>query len=175
MLAASRFAADRHRHQRRKGEEGSPYIHHCIEVAHTLAEVGGITDPEVLAAALLHDTLEDTETTADELERGFGPRVRRIVQEVSDDRTLTRERRRALQIEHAPGLCQEAKLIKLADKICNIGDVAYAPPLGWSRERRVEYVDWTVRVVDGCRGASALLAEHYDRRLVEVRRALGAV
>ena len=175
VLAASRFAAHKHRHQRRKGEEGAPYIHHCIEVAHTLAEHGGVTDPEVLAAALLHDTLEDTETTADEIEREFGARVRGIVEEVSDDRTLTRERRRALQIEHAPSLSEEAKLIKLADKICNVGDVAYAPPRGWSRERRVEYVDWTAQVVEGCRAASARLAEHYDRRLKEVRRVLGAV
>jgi guanosine-3',5'-bis(diphosphate) 3'-pyrophosphohydrolase len=172
MLAALRFAADKHRHQRRKGEDGSPYLHHCIEVADTLAAQGGVTDPEVLAAAILHDTLEDTDATPDELTRCFGDRVRRIVEEVSDDRALTRDRRRELQVEKAPSLSPEAKLIKLADKICNVGDVAHAPPVGWSTERRREYVEWTARVVAGCRGANPTLEGHYDRLLAEARRAL---
>ena len=172
VLAALRFAALKHRYQRRKGEEGFPYLHHCIEVADTLAGPGGVTDPEVLAASVLHDTLEDTDATGDELERNFGLRVRRLVEEVSDDRSLTRERRRAVQVEKAPTLSAEAKLIKLADKICNVGDVAYAPPVGWSPERCAEYVEWTALVVAGCRGANGALEERYDRLLAEARSAL---
>jgi guanosine-3',5'-bis(diphosphate) 3'-pyrophosphohydrolase len=172
VLAALRFAAGKHRNQRRKGEDGSPYLHHCVEVADTLAAVGGVSDPEVLAAAVLHDTLEDTDTTPAELERHFGGRVRRMVEEVSDDRSLPRDRRRALQVERAPGLSRAARLIKLADKICNVTDVARTPPVGWSVERCREYVEWTARVIDGLRGASPALEERYDQRLGEAREAL---
>ena len=174
VLSALRFAAVKHRDQRRKGQDASPYLHHCIEVAETLASQGGVDDPEVLAAALLHDTLEDTDTTPEELGRHFGDRVRRIVEEVSDDRGLTRDRRRALQVERAATLSAEAKLIKLADKICNVRDVAHQPPVGWSVERRAEYVAWTARVVAGCRGSSPALEERYDRTLSEARRALSS-
>jgi guanosine-3',5'-bis(diphosphate) 3'-pyrophosphohydrolase len=172
VLAALRFAAGKHRNQRRKGEDGSPYLHHCVEVADALAAVGGVGDPEVLGAAVLHDTLEDTDTTPAELERHFGERVRRLVEEVSDDRSLPRDRRRALQVERAPALSREARLIKLADKICNVGDVARTPPVGWSVERCREYVEWTARVIEGCRGASPALEELYDRTLGEARETL---
>jgi guanosine-3',5'-bis(diphosphate) 3'-pyrophosphohydrolase len=173
VLGALRFAAHKHRHQKRKGEEGAPYLHHCIEVADTLAQVGGVEDPEVLAAALLHDTLEDTDTSAEELAGHFGERVRRRVEEVSDDRALTRERRRAIQVEKAPVLSREAKLIKLADKICNVADVVHSPPAGWSRERRLEYVEWTALVVAGCGRVSPALEDRYASRLAEARAALG--
>lgn len=172
VLAALRFAAAKHRHQKRKGEDGSPYLHHCIEVADTLAGLGGVCDPELLAAAVLHDTLEDTDATPEELGAAFGERVRRIVEEVSDDRSLPRDRRREIQVERAPTLSTEAKLVKLADKICNVGDVAHAPPVGWTIERRAEYVEWTARVVAGCRGASPALEQRYDRMLDEARRKL---
>jgi guanosine-3',5'-bis(diphosphate) 3'-pyrophosphohydrolase len=172
VLASLRFAARKHRNQRRKGEDGSPYLHHCIEVADTLADPGGVTDPEVLAAAVLHDTLEDTDATPAELESVFGERIRRLVEEVSDDRSLPRDRRRARQVERAAGLSHEAKLIKLADKICNVRDVAHSPPVGWSVERCREYVEWTARVVEGCRGANRMLEERYHRLLAEAREAL---
>ncbi|MSR36260.1 MAG: bifunctional (p)ppGpp synthetase/guanosine-3',5'-bis(diphosphate) 3'-pyrophosphohydrolase [Gemmatimonadetes bacterium] len=174
MLEALRFAALKRRNQRRKGEEGSSYLHHCIDVADALAALGGVEDPHVLAAAVLHDTMEDTDTTPDELEERFGGRVRMIVEEVSDDRALTRERRRAVQVEKASTLSWEAKLIKLADKICNVGDVAHAPPIGWSLERRAEYVEWTAQVVDGCRGTNPDLERRYDDLLAEARRALSS-
>ena len=172
VLAALRFAAHKHRHQRRKGEDGVPYLHHCIEVADTLAGVAGVDDPEVLSAALLHDTLEDTDTTSDELAERFGERVRRLVEEVSDDRTLSRERRRAIQVEKAPELSHEAKLIKLADKICNVADVAHAPPVGWSRGRRLEYIEWTALVVAGCGTVNPPLEKRYASVLAEARRLL---
>src|SRR5262245_31695745 len=82
ILKVLLFAASKHRDQRRKDAEASPYINHPIEVAELLARVGGLTDLVVLQGAILHDTIEDTETTPDELEALFGLEVRRVVEEV---------------------------------------------------------------------------------------------
>ncbi len=169
LLAAIRFAADRHRDQRRKGEDASPYINHPLEVAHLLATTGGVDDVEVLAAAVLHDTIEDTETRPEDLERRFGARVRAIVEEVTDDKSLPKNVRKRKQIEHAPVLSTDAKLVKLGDKISNVLSVVNAPPVDWSDARRREYLDWTVRVVEGCRTASATLADAYDHVLAGAR------
>ncbi len=175
LLKAVRFAADRHRDQRRKGEDASPYINHPIEVAEVLARIGGVRDVAVLQAALLHDTIEDTTTTSDELEDEFGPRVRALVDEVTDDPALDRPARKRRQIETAPGLSDGAKQIRIADKICNIGDVVHAPPRGWSLERRQRYLEWTARVVHGCRGVNAALERHYDGLLRAGRAQLEAI
>jgi guanosine-3',5'-bis(diphosphate) 3'-pyrophosphohydrolase len=156
LLKALAFAAHKHRDQRRKDAEASPYINHPIALADVLVNEGGVTDVEVLCAALLHDTLEDTATTHEELVEGFGPRVARIVAEVTDDKALPKNERKRLQIEHAAALSPEAKLVKLADKICNLRDVAERPPASWDLARRREYFDWAKRVVDGLRGANAV-------------------
>lgn len=173
VLRALRFAAKAHRDQRRKGSGASPYINHPIEVAHVLVEVGGVSDEEVVAAALLHDTVEDTVVESDELEARFGSRVRRIVGEVTDDKTLPKAERKRLQVEHAPALSVEGRLVKLADKIVNVHDVAHAPPEGWSDERRMEYLAWTERVVEGCRGVNDALEARYDALLAEAKEAVG--
>jgi len=115
-----------------------------------------------LVAAILHDTLEDTETTAEELEDRFGKDVCHVVQEVSDDKTLPKQERKRLQVEHAPYLSQRAKQLKLADKTCNIQDVIDSPAVGWSIERRIDYLDWTEKSAEGCRGVNVELEEHYD-------------
>jgi guanosine-3',5'-bis(diphosphate) 3'-pyrophosphohydrolase len=155
LLEALAFAAHKHRDQRRKDPEASPYINHPIALADVLVNEAGVTDVEVLAAALLHDTVEDTATTADEVAREFGPRVGRIVAEVTDDKRLPKAERKRAQIEHASSLSPEAKLVKLADKICNLRDVAERAPAGWSLERRREYFDWAKRVVDRLRHGEA--------------------
>jgi len=165
ILRALAFAADKHRNQRRKGEEKSPYINHPIAVANVLANEGGVYDPIVLCAALLHDTIEDTQATAAELEVEFGARITAIVLEVSDDKSLAKEVRKRLQIEHAPRLSREAKLVKLADKICNLRDMAERPPADWEIERRTQYFDWARAVVDGLRGAHARLEALFDAAL----------
>ena len=116
------------RDQRRKDEESSPYINHPISVSLVLAEIGGIADVEVLSPAILHDTLEDTDTTPAELDATFGGRIRRLVEEVTDDKRLPKAKRKELQIEHAAHLSQDAVLIKLADKISNVLDVMHSPP-----------------------------------------------
>src|SRR5215212_9506567 len=172
ILAAVHFAADKHRDQRRKDAEASPYINHPIEVAELLERVGGITDIATLQGALLHDTIEDTNTTPEELETVFGKEVRHIVEEVTDDKRLTKEERKRLQIEHAPHVSLKAKQIKLADKIANVRSVTEAPPAKWSLARRKEYLDWTEQVVAGLRGANPALEAHYRELLARGRKVL---
>ncbi|MGO9513959.1 MAG: HD domain-containing protein [Steroidobacteraceae bacterium] len=162
VLAASAFAAHKHRDQRRKGAEASPYINHPIAVANVLANEAGITDPEILAAALLHDTIEDTDTTAKELEAKFGPHIAAIVVEVTDDKSLPKQERKRLQIEHAAAISEPAKLVKLADKICNVRDMSRSPPVNWSLERRADYFAWAKKVVDQMRGVSPVLESLFD-------------
>jgi (p)ppGpp synthase/HD superfamily hydrolase len=173
LLAALTFAADRHRDHRRKGAEGSPYVNHLIEVADILARHGGVRDPVTLQAGVLHDTLEDTLTTPQELESLFGPEVRHVVEEVTDDKRLSTEERKRLQIERAPGLSHRAHLIKIADKISNVVSVARLPPYDWPRERRRNYLEWANRVVAGCRGCNAALESRFDEVLRESRELVG--
>lgn len=172
LLAALRLAAEKHRTQKRKGVDASPYINHPIEVAELLARVGSVRDVDLLAAAILHDTIEDTETTPEELEAAFGARVRALVAEVTDDKRLPKEERKKLQIEHSPQLSREAKQIKLADKISNVREIGASPPRDWSLERRREYIAWARSVVAGCRGANAALERHFDRVAAEAEAAL---
>lgn len=128
ILAAIAFAADKHRNQRRKDAAASPYINHPIALANVLVNEAGIDDERVLIAAILHDTVEDTETTAQELVRHFGQEIADIVLEVTDDKSLLKAERKQQQIDHAPTISRRAKLVKLADKICNLRDLANSPP-----------------------------------------------
>jgi len=162
VLAASAFAAHKHRDQRRKGADASPYINHPIAVANVLANEAGITEPTILAAALLHDTIEDTATTSQELEAEFGVEIAAIVAEVTDDKSLPKQERKRLQIEHAATISDPAKLVKLADKICNVRDMGQSPPVNWSHERRGEYFIWAKQVVDQLRGVSPKLESLFD-------------
>jgi GTP diphosphokinase / guanosine-3',5'-bis(diphosphate) 3'-diphosphatase len=173
MLRAICFAADKHRDQRRKDADGSPYINHPLAVAEVLARIGGIDDPVTLLAAVLHDTVEDTKTSFTELEELFGPEVRAVVAEVSDDKKLPKEERKRLQIEHAAGASGRAKAVKLADKICNVIDVTNSPPSDWPDTRRREYLDWSTRVVEGCRGTNAALERYFDERVAAAQKAIG--
>jgi len=172
FIQAVAFAAAKHRNQRRKDAQASPYINHPIALANVLANEGGIADPAVLCAAVLHDTIEDTETKADELVRLFGDKVASIVLEVTDDKSLPKEVRKKLQIEHAPHLSPEAMLVKLADKICNLRDILASPPADWPIARKQAYFDWAAQVVAGIRGIhpelealfDGLLAQHAELR-----------
>ncbi|KGC07543.1 phosphohydrolase [Burkholderia multivorans] len=162
LIAAIAFAADRHRNQRRKDEEASPYINHPIALADVLANEVGIEDERVIVAAVLHDTIEDTETTEQELLRLFGKDVADIVLEVTDDKSLPKETRKRLQIEHAAHISRRAKLVKLADKICNLRDLAQHPPADWPLERKQAYFDWAKSVVDRMRGVHPGLEAIFD-------------
>jgi len=171
LMAATMFAADKHRDQKRKDPQGTPYINHPIMVVNLMANVGGITDVEALQAAMLHDTVEDTNTTPDELEERFSYAVRSLVMEVTDDKNLSKQERKWLQIEHSPHLSARAKLIKIADKIANVSDLIVSPPSDWDDDRKTEYLNWSQRVVKGCRGLNEQLEALFDARMAEARSA----
>ena len=162
LLRALAFAAAKHKNQRRKDVDASPYINHPISLADVLCNEGHITDIEVICGALLHDTVEDTDTGPEELEAEFGKAIRDIVMEVTDDKTLPKGERKQAQIDHAAGISDKAKLVKLADKISNLRDVANSPPPDWNLERRREYFDWAKAVIDRLRGVDAGLAAVFD-------------
>jgi guanosine-3',5'-bis(diphosphate) 3'-pyrophosphohydrolase len=162
LLKALAFASLKHRDQRRKDAQASPYINHPIALADLLVNEGGVTDVEVLCAALLHDTIEDTETTPQELEREFGRKIASIVLEVSDNKMLRKGTRKRMQVEHAATASYEAKLVKLADKTCNLRDVNARPPATWDLARRREYFDWAKEVVDRLRGVHQELEAAFD-------------
>ena len=175
ILKAFRFAADKHNDQRRKDSKASPYINHLIGVTETLWNVAGVRDVNLLVAAILHDTIEDTNTTAEEIKAEFGEDVLTLVLEVTDDKSLPKQTRKQLQIEHAPHISERAKMLKISDKINNIRDIVKSPPSNWSLERRQEYLLWSERVVVGLRGVSPQLEKLYDELLAEGKRSLGMI
>ena len=173
LLAAVCYAARLHRLQRRKDAEKTPYINHPLEVAQLLWD-GGVHRAGVLAAAVLHDTLEDTSATEQQLIEHFGVQVTGWVKEVTDDKTLPKAVRKRLQIEHASLLSREAKLIKLADKISNITAIIETPPADWSLQRKREYLDWAQAVVDGLGEVNTRLLQQFHSILCRGRRVLAA-
>lgn len=161
LLRALDLAATKHRDQRRKDQPKSPYINHPIAVASLLWECG-VHDETAVLAGILHDTIEDTATTREELAALFGAQVADVVAEVTDDKSLPKDRRKELQVEHAPHLSRTAKLVKLADKTCNVRDLIESPPADWPLERKQQYLVWAKQVVDGLREASPELAARFD-------------
>lgn len=162
LVRAVAFAAHKHKDQRRKDDAASPYINHPVSLMDVLVHEGGIVDLEIVAAALLHDTIEDTETTGEEIEAHFGDVIRGIVEEVTDDKALGRVACKQKQIDRAPHLSVAARAVKLADKICNLRDMNINPPSGWDLARRQAYFDWAKQVIDGLRGHHAELERLFD-------------
>ena len=169
FVTALTFSAGKHRDQRRKDAEASPYINHPIALVDVLVNEGGILNWDVLCAALLHDTIEDTQTTAEELTNAFGKNVSSIVLEVTDDKALPKEERKLQQIAHAPHSSHEAKLVKLSDKICNLRDILASPPSGWDVKRKQAYFEWAAQVVSGIRGSNSKLEKVFDALLEKGR------
>ena len=169
VLKATQFAALKHCDQRRKDGK-TPYIIHPISVAMILAEIGSIEDLEILSAALLHDTLEDTDTSAHELEKIFGSRVRIIVEELTDNDMLTFSQRKQMQIDNAPYLSKDATLVRIADKISNVSDVIKNPPPEWNQKRCNKYVDWAEAVMNNCQKVNQDLENHFFELLTEYRK-----
>jgi len=162
ILRAVAFAAHKHRDQRRKNKDASPYINHPIQLATVLWEEGRVRNADVIAAALLHDTLEDTETTWQELRGEFGEGIADLVLEVTDTQWIKKELRKRLQVARARHSSEQAKLVKLADKICNLRDMSAHPPAGWPLERKQQYFEWAKEVVDRLRGANTELERKFD-------------
>ncbi|MBM4005520.1 MAG: bifunctional (p)ppGpp synthetase/guanosine-3',5'-bis(diphosphate) 3'-pyrophosphohydrolase [Planctomycetes bacterium] len=174
LLKAMKFAAEKHARQRRKNSEATPYINHPIEVAEHLARVGRIADEDILVAALLHDTVEDTQTTFEEIAESFGARVAGIVRECTDDKSLEKVERKRLQVVNAPRKSPEAKCVKIADKTCNLASILTDPPEGWSLRRRQEYFAWAEQVVHGLLGVNDRLDVFVNEVLVRGRQVLDA-
>ena len=170
IFRALEFAAAKHVHHRRKGGRDIPYINHPIAVATLLATVAGVTDADLLAAALLHDTVEDTDTTHEELVEQFGPDIAELVAEVTDDPRLPSAQRKLTQEHEASSKSPRAKLLRLADKTANVHDITYRPPPDWSVARRMEYFAWAERVVANLRGVNPALEERFNDVLAEARR-----
>lgn len=162
ILKAADFAAHKHRDQRRKGIEASPYINHPIDLANILRNEGGVIDPVILAAALLHDTLEDTETSWEELRGQFGEEIADVVAEVTDTKWLSKGARKRLQISKASHSSLRARAVKIADKISNLRAILASPPPDWPLERKQAYFDWAKQVVDGVRGGYPKLEQRFD-------------
>ncbi len=161
VFTALRFAAEKHHNQKRKDTRQTPYINHPIEVVETLWRVGRVRDPMTLAGAILHDTVEDTPTSFEEIREVFGEEMESLVRELTDDKTLPKLERKRLQIEKAPYASLRAKQIKLADKICNFADLIQRPPVDWELERVQQYFEWGNRVVEGLRGCNFELEQFY--------------
>ena len=162
VIKAAHFASVKHKTQRRKDAEETPYINHPLALANVLAVECGVDDVEVICGALLHDTIEDTKTAEEELLENFGENITRIVLEVTDDKTLDKIERKEAQVAHAPHISDQAKLVKLADKISNLRDISASPPVDWSVERKQDYFDWAARVIDGLRGVHPELETLFD-------------
>lgn len=166
VLKATAFAAHKHRNQRRKNAEKTPYINHPIGVAQLLTEAG-VKDPVTIAAALLHDVVEDTNTSHEEIVSEFGIEVASVVKEVTDNKSLSKVERKQLQVRNAPHKSERAKLVKLADKLDNLRDLSQETPHGWSPEIVRGYFVWSAHVIDGLRGTNTFLEEHLDRLLAD--------
>jgi len=160
IIRAMHYAAMRHRDQTRKDGK-TPYINHPIALAATLSNAG-VREPSILAAAMLHDLIEDTATTDTDLRAEFGSEVADLVLEVTDTKFLSKPARKRLQRAKASRASEGAKLIKLADKICNLRDILARPPADWTPQRKQEYFDWAAKVVSGLRGTHPVLERKFD-------------
>lgn len=159
---AAELAARRHSGMARKGRAQEPYINHLAEVANLLATATDGADAELVAAGWLHDTIEDTDTTCEELAQTFSERVASLVVECTDDMSLPKPERRQKQIEDAPHKSSGAKLIKIADKISNTAARIHTDPTAEERDDLADYIGWATQVVAGCRGGNAWLDEKFD-------------
>ena len=169
---AAEFAARRHNGMARKGRGNEPYINHLAEVANLLSAATDGTDAELVAAGWLHDTIEDTGTTREELARKFSERVASLVVECTDDMNLPKAERRRLQIVNASHKSPSARLIKIADKISNIGARILPDPSAEERADLVDYTDWAEQVVAGCRGGNDWLDDTFDKIVAKARNSL---
>lgn len=168
LIDAAKFAAEKHKTQMRK-DGVTPYINHPVDVVEILWKVGEVRDGVTLIAAFLHDTIEDTDTTANEIANRFGDEVASVVLEVTDDKTLSKAERKQRQIDTAPHKSNRAKILKIADKASNIKSLIELPPTDWSNERIVQYLDWSEKVVAGLRGQNSKLEVYYDTLLAKAR------
>ena len=166
------FAAEAHRNQRRKGAAQEPYLNHLVEVLDLVVQATGGADTDVMVAALLHDVVEDTSTTYEDVAAGFGERVAEIVRENSDDMSLPKSERRRARIAAMPLKSRDARIVKMADIISNLRAIAVSPPAGWPVERRLGYLEACRQLVDAGRGTDAAIERIFDETAAEVERSI---
>lgn len=152
IINACLFATIRHGNQQRKGRSCSPFIIHPLRVSRTLLDI--TNDPVLASAAILHDTIEDTGTTYEQLLAQFGKEIADLVAEVTDDITLPKRQSKEILLAKMPTLSYEAQLLKIADQIDNVGEVGYDPPVSWSFDTRRGYVGWCNKLVYAAKAAS---------------------
>lgn len=172
LTRAWNFSAERHVNQRRKGQAQEPYVNHLAEVAEMVATATEGRDASLVAAAVLHDTVEDTATLLAELASVFNADIADLVAEVTDDKRLSKEERKRKQVEHAPAKSVRAKILKLADKTSNLRSLTKSPPTDWSQQRKREYLDWAIEVAKGLRGSNTWLEARFDEAAEQLARAL---
>jgi (p)ppGpp synthase/HD superfamily hydrolase len=168
ILAAARFAAEKHAQQKRKGAMGEPYFNHLLEVAELAAASSNELDVELIMAAFLHDTVEDTNVTLRELEQNFGSEVAGLVAEMTDDKSLPKEQRKSLQVQNAHNKSPRAQTLKVADKISNLRAILTSPPVGWSTARKREYAEWANQVVSRLSAPNPVLKKEFDKIYAEI-------
>lgn len=161
LLEAFELAAEKHRLQRRSGYDGLPYINHLIKVTRILWDVAEVRDANTLLAAILHDIIEDTDTTEAVIAEKFGPSVGSIVLEVSDDMSLPTAERQKIQLDSASSLSKQAKIIRIADKGCNLRDIM-SYPVAWALEKKQDYLQHTLKIIERTRGTHPLLEQWFD-------------
>jgi hypothetical protein len=172
LTTALSFAAEAHRNQRRKGAAQEPYINHLIEVLDLVVQTTGGADMDTLIAALLHDVVEDTPRTYEDVARSFGERVAEIVRENSDDMSLPKDERRRARIAAMAHKSREARVVKMADVISNLRAIAVSPPAGWSAERKLGYLEGCRQLVDAARGTEASIERIFDETAADVERTI---
>jgi guanosine-3',5'-bis(diphosphate) 3'-pyrophosphohydrolase len=170
ILKATRFAAYKHRNQRRSDKSASPYLNHPIAVADALWSVGGIHDINTIASAILHDTVEHTKTSLEELEAEFGKPIASIVREVTDEKRLWKQARRGQGGRQVESISMSARQIIIAEKISNIETIINSPPANWSHDKLREYIAWMEEVITAFRGTDEKLEQHFDQLCIKARR-----
>ena len=172
LTKALLFAAEAHRNQRRKGAAQEPYLNHLVEVLDLLVQATDGTDTDLLIAAVLHDVVEDTSATPEDVVENFGDRVAEIVRENSDDMSLPKAERRRARIAGMPLKSREARLVKMADVISNLRAIAVSPPAGWPAERRLSYLESCRQLIDVVRGTDATIERTFDQTAADVERTI---
>ncbi|MDJ0951930.1 MAG: HD domain-containing protein [Alphaproteobacteria bacterium] len=172
LTRALSFAAEAHANQRRKGAAQEPYLNHLVEVLDLVAQATGGDDVDLLIASLLHDVVEDTSVTEDELTEAFGARVAEIVQANSDDMSLPKDQRRRKRIADMPHKSPDARIVKTADVISNIRAIVTSPPAGWTADRKLGYLEGCRQLIDAGRGANAALERVFDQTVADAERAI---
>ncbi len=173
LLQALAYAAEKHKYQRRAGYEPLPYLNHLVKVTHALVQIGRETDRDLLIAAVLHDVVEDTDATVEELREHFGSPVAETVAELTDDMNLPYAERKALQVERAGALSDPAKKIRIADKASNLQDI-FSYPLDWKESKKKTYLENAIAVVDLIRGVNQQLEAWFDETVAFAREKLSS-